>query len=100
MAKLPIEYHPEARLEADDAFDWYLERSVRAAERFYLELEKAHTAIQDLPESWAKYLYGTRRYILNRYPYVVVYRVANQRIEVIAVAHGRREPGYWRHRLT
>jgi toxin ParE1/3/4 len=99
MAKLPIDYHPEARLETDAAFDWYRERSTRAAERFYLELEKAHTAIQSSPETWAEYLYGKRRYRLKRYPYVVVFRVAEHRIEVIAVAHGRRKPGYWRNRL-
>jgi toxin ParE1/3/4 len=99
MDKLPIDYHPEGRLEAEGAFDWYRERSPRAAERFYIELERAHTAIQNSPESWAEYLYGTRRYLLKRYPYIVVYRVAVHRIEVIAVAHGSRQPGYWASRL-
>jgi plasmid stabilization system protein ParE len=51
MDKHPIDYHPEARLEADAAFDWYRKRSPRAAERFCLELEKAHAAIQDTPQS-------------------------------------------------
>ena len=100
MAKLSIDYHPQARLEVDAAFDWYRERSPRAAERFYLELDKAHMKIQDSPKSWPAFLYGTRRFLLKRYPYIVVYRVAEHRIEVIAVAHGRRRPGYWADRLT
>ena len=35
---------------------------------------------------------------LQRFPYSVVYRVRPDRIDVIAVAHSRRSPGYWRGR--
>ena len=100
MAKLPLDYHPEARSEADAAFDYYRERSSRAAEAFYVELERAGTAIRNSPESWAAYLYGTRRYLLEQFPFVVVYRVTEHRIEFVAVAHGHRKPGYWADRLT
>jgi toxin ParE1/3/4 len=100
VAKLPVDFHPQVRLEADEAFERYLERSPKAAEAFYRELEKARTAIQDSPESWAEYLYGTRRYLLERFPFVVVYRITEYRIEVVAVAHGHRKPGYWADRLT
>jgi plasmid stabilization system protein ParE len=99
MARLPIDYHPDARLEADEAFDWYLERSRTVAERFQRELATAQTAIQKSPEAWAEYIHSTRHYLLRRYPYVVVYRVAEERIEIIAIAHGRRKPGYWVDRL-
>ena len=99
MAKLSIDIHPEAQLEQDEAFEWYRERSVLAAERFIQAIERARTAIQNSPEGWAHYLHGTRRYLLKRYPYVVVYRVTDNRIEVIAIAHGRRRPGYWADRL-
>jgi len=99
MAKLPVDIHPEARLEADAAFDWYRERSLRVADAFLQAVEQARTAIQNAPDLWAEYLYGTRRYLLKRFPFVVVYREKNRRIQVIAVAHGRRKPGYWRNRL-
>jgi toxin ParE1/3/4 len=99
MAKLPIDYHPEARGEADAAFEWYLARNVGAAARFQLQLETAQSNIQNSPNTWASYLYGTRRYTLHRYPFVVVYRKRQGRIEIVAVAHGRRKPGYWVHRL-
>jgi len=39
IASLPLDYHPEARCEADAAFDYYRERSFKIAEAFYLELE-------------------------------------------------------------
>lgn len=99
MAKLPVEFHPEANLEKEAAFDWYAERSLQLAHSYFLALEKARVAIQDSPESWAGYLYGTRRYLLKRFPYIVVYRVTDRRIEIIAVSHTSRKPGYWKERL-
>ncbi|WP_417738002.1 type II toxin-antitoxin system RelE/ParE family toxin [Rosistilla oblonga] len=36
---------------------------------------------------------------MKRFPYVIVYRVATDRIEILAVAHGRRKPGFWKERL-
>lgn len=99
MAKLPIEILLEAHLEEDEAFDWYRNRSERAADAFLAEIEAARSAIQEFPIAWAEYLHGTRRYKLKRYPYIVIYRITEHRIEVIAVAHGKRKPGYWAERL-
>jgi toxin ParE1/3/4 len=99
MANLPLEFHPEARLEAIEAYDWYAERSLEAAKAFQDELQDAGRAIQTNPELWAAYLHGTRRYLLKRFPFVIVYRVTATRIEILAVAHGRRKPGYWSDRF-
>jgi toxin ParE1/3/4 len=99
MAKLPVELHPAASFEKDSAFDWYYERSPQAANEFAAALEDARNAIQANPNSWADYLHGTRRYLIKRFTYVIVYRVSEVRIEILAVAHGRRRPGYWVDRL-
>ena len=99
MARLPLEFHPDARMDAIEAYDWYAKRSQQAADAFHQELQDAGRAIQHLPKRWANYLLGTRRYLMKRFPFVVVYRVAADRIEILAVAHGRRKPGYWRGRL-
>ena len=80
MAKLPIDIHPEAQLEQDEAFEWYCERNALAGDRFIQAIEQARSAIQNSPESWGNYLHGTRRYLHKRYPYVVVYRVTVNRI--------------------
>ncbi|MCL4204555.1 MAG: hypothetical protein KJ000_18875 [Pirellulaceae bacterium] len=60
----------------------------------------AGCAIQSHPERWADYWFGTRHYLMKRFPFVIVYRVTANHIEIVAVAHARREPGYWRKRLT
>jgi toxin ParE1/3/4 len=99
MAKLPIKAHPEVRKETDAAFDYYLEHNIDAALNFLAELKETEHAIQRQPEAWPKYLFGTRHYLLKRYPYVVVYHVTAKHIEILAVAHGSRQSGYWADRI-
>ena len=99
MAELPLQFHPDARVDALEAFDWYAERSQEAANAFQQELQDAGSAIQRSPKRWANYLSGTRRYLMKRFPFVLVYRVGAERIEIVAVAHGKRRPGYWKDRL-
>ena len=72
---------------------------MRAAERFVEEMEVAVAAIGETPERWSRFDGDARRMLLRRYPYVVIYRVVMDRIQILAVAHGRRRPGYWRDRL-
>ena len=99
MAELRIDIHAEAHLEEEEAFHWYRDRSHKAAEEFLQEIDDARRAILNTPLAWPEYFGGTRRYLLKRFPYVVVFRVATHRIEVIAIAHGRRKPRYWTSRL-
>jgi|tagenome__1003787_1003787.scaffolds.fasta_scaffold20206031_2 toxin ParE1/3/4 len=100
MAKLPIVIHVDAHAEQEAAFDWYRVRSLDAARAFVHEIEQARVAIQESPESWAAYSHATRRYLLKHFPYVVVYRLSAERIEIVAIAHGRRKTAYWVERLT
>ena len=48
---------------------------------------------------YAQYLHGTRRILLDRYPYFVVFRELPRKIEIIAIAHCKRRPGYWKGRI-
>ncbi|WP_221032417.1 hypothetical protein [Actomonas aquatica] len=38
-------------------------------------------------------------YEVDRFPFAVHYRVESDCIRVVAIAHGRQKPGYWRKRL-
>jgi plasmid stabilization system protein ParE len=96
---LDLEYLEEAVVEAAAAAAWYAARSATAAAGFEAELVEAESAIHTLPNAWPQYDHGTRRYLLRRYPFGVVYIVEPARILIVAVAHGRRRPGYWRDRI-
>jgi toxin ParE1/3/4 len=98
MPGLPVVLHPDAVEEAQAAWQWYLERSQSAADSFLAELDHGVESISAEPERWPLFVYGTRRFLFRRFPFQIVYRVANDRIEVVAIAHGRRKPGYWKTR--
>lgn len=94
-----VEYLEEALEEAEAAARWYAERSPTAAAAFSDEIDAAESAIVRLPEAWPPFDHGTRRYLLRRFPFSVVYRIEPTRIVVVAVAHASRRPGYWRTRV-
>jgi plasmid stabilization system protein ParE len=94
-----IDFIPEALREIDDAFEWYLERSAQAAGAFLRELERAFGLIASAPHIWAHFEVGTRRYGLRKFPYDIIYREIPAGVQVVAVAHHKRRPRYWRGRL-
>jgi plasmid stabilization system protein ParE len=94
-----LEYLDAALEEAEAAARWYTARSEAAALGFADEIDAAASAIERLPNAWPAYEHGTRRFLLRRYPFSVVYRIEPDRILIVAVAHGHRRPGYWLSRL-
>jgi hypothetical protein len=62
------------------------------------EVEDTALRIATAPLQGSPYLFGTRRFILHRSPYSTVY-VTLESGYVVAVAHFKRKPGYWRRRL-
>ncbi|BCU76124.1 hypothetical protein llg_08390 [Luteolibacter sp. LG18] len=60
-------------------------------------LEAVGAAMAD-PERYRLIGAGCRKVRVKWFPFVLVYRMTESRIEVIAVAHGARKPGYWSNR--
>lgn len=100
MMARDVDLHPEAVEEARAAFLWYRERSESAANAFLSEMDRALAEIAEAPRRWPSYLYGARRFVLRRFPFLIVYRELEDTVQVVAVAHGRRRPGYWRRRAS
>jgi toxin ParE1/3/4 len=99
MASVRVGLHPEAVAEAQIAREWYEARSPAAGHLFLAELDRAIESIAEAPRRWAKYRFGTRRYLMRRFPFGVIYRISERDVEILAIAHGRRRPGYWRERV-
>jgi toxin ParE1/3/4 len=98
MPRFAVEFHSLAADEAEAAERWYRERNEAASDRFRDELDHAVDLISERPEAGSPYFSATRRVLLRRFPFFVVYRAQGGQIQVIAVAHARRRPGYWRER--
>jgi plasmid stabilization system protein ParE len=92
-------FHPEAAVELRAAVEWYRTRSLRAGDEFVEELDEAMSTILQSPTRWRRVFGPWRRYVLRRFPFLIVYRESSTGIEMVAIAHGRRQPGYWRQRI-
>jgi len=98
-ASKPYQFHPAALEEFRAADDWYAARSLDASGDFLSSIAEALRNICSSPRRWPAYLHGTRRFVLQHFPFSVVYLDEQDVVRVVAVAHGKRRPGYWRERL-
>jgi plasmid stabilization system protein ParE len=56
-------------------------------------------SITEAPQRWPEYLHGTRRFVLHRFPFSTIYFNDPDIVNIVAVAHNKRKPGYWKRRL-
>lgn len=100
-----VRLEPEAEAELSAAAAYY-ERQVRGLGRAFIAATRAvRQRLRCCPDSGSLVDgvdtdLGVRRLPVPRFPYQVVYLRAGDDVHVIAVAHDRREPGYWGTRVT
>ena len=93
-----VRLHPEARAELREARKWYYERSPLSATAFAHAVDHAVERIREAPTRYPLTEHGARKFVLQRFPFNVFYRPGPTEIEIIAVAHQKRRPGYWSNR--
>jgi toxin ParE1/3/4 len=99
MSRKRVEYHECAIADVKSAVAWYRKRSRSAALNFVEELQRATETIRESPERWPTGKNNTRRFLLWRFPFVIIYSEHESVITIWAVAHGSRRPEYWVRRL-
>jgi len=95
---LPIDYLSGARRDFDDSFDWYLERSAQAADRFANAVDAALIRVASSPTRFASRDGVHLECPVKKFPFRIVYRLIEDRVLVVAIAHAKRRPGYWKTR--
>ena len=96
MTRFEVEILPEAEAEIRQAFLWCFERSPFAANAFRSEALEAIDQLGSKALMWPEDEDSIRRYVLRHFPYTVFYEIHGNTVAVLAVAHQRRRPGYWR----
>ena len=99
MSAERVEYHQGAIGDVKSAVVWYQKRSAKAALDFIEELHRAAETIREAPERWPIGKNNTRRFLLWRFPFAVIYSERESVVTIWAVAHGSRRPEYWAHRV-
>ena len=94
----------QAKREFVEAAAWYEASQPGLANRFLGELERQLTNIRQHPSAFpilrdVPRELEVRRALLKRFPYGLIFVELETEVQVLALAHNRRQPGYWLDRL-
>ena len=82
----------------NDAADYYVRESPGLGSAFLDEVDRGLDRIRAYPYATAEVARGIRKSVLARYSYTLVYEVRDDAIRILAIAHQRKRPYYWRGR--
>jgi plasmid stabilization system protein ParE len=94
-----ITFHEEADAEVTEAARYYETKSEGLGFSFLIELEAAIEQVLANPEAYQRVGGEVRRKPFRRFPYNLLFVTESDRIRVVAVAHDKRRPNYWRARI-
>ena len=95
-----VKFSVDALADIEEAYLHYLRQSTTRAATLRSAVRQTGARIADAPRRGTPGARGTRKILLNGFPYWIHYRVLESEIEVVAVAHTSRDPEYWLERLT
>lgn len=96
--KRPVVLRPEAAADLLAARDWYDRQQERLGDLLLAQVTVVFDQVGAMPELFALIGQDVRACRLRGFPYVVYYRLLVDRVEVLAVLHGSRDPAAWRSR--
>lgn len=95
-----LRFDEAARAEYLSTLRFYRGDSAKLARAFADEFRRVSILLERHPMLGAPYYSGTRRKLLTRFPYALIYLIDGSDVVVVALAHQRREPFYWADRLN
>jgi len=96
---MQISFLETAQGELDGAIEYYNRERDGLGDEFLVEVVRALDRVAAFPQAWHVFSKRTRRCLVKRFPYGIVYQCSEDGILVVAVAHLHRKPDYWKHRL-
>jgi len=92
-------FHPVAETEFDEAIRYYEECETGLGLELAAEVYSAIRRVLAYPEAWSPMSQNTRRCLVNRFPFGVIFQVKGGILRIVAVANLHRRPGYWKNRV-
>jgi plasmid stabilization system protein ParE len=90
---------PEAESDIFTSRDWYARQREQLGDDFVQAIDELLAQIQSRPELFAVIFRTVRRAKTRRFPYIVYFRLWDDRTEVVAVLHASRDQRIWKRRI-
>ena len=90
--KYRVIVRPEAEDDLMEAYSWYEDKRTGLGYDFLLQVDAGLNFIARNPTIHPIEYKGTRKHLVKRFPYKIIYLLENERITVLAVIHGKRSP--------
>ncbi len=90
---------PEAEEDLKAAFSWYEDNRKGLGYDFLFQVDAGINFIERNPEIHPIEYKGTRKHLIKRFPYKIIYLVEEEKIIILAVLHGRRKPDLTKKRI-
>ncbi len=81
-----------------EAVSYYEAQVPGLGERFDAQIRNATALLLKYPEIGPPLDSELRKVVLDRFPHYLIYSVSAETVQIVAVAHERRKPGYWQAR--
>jgi len=94
-----VDFLDEAEEEFLAAIGRYNGEREGLGDEFAGEVRRAIERIIEYPQAWVALSRRTRRCLMNRFPYGVLYQLRGDTLLIVAVMHLSRAPQSWRKRL-
>jgi toxin ParE1/3/4 len=95
-----LDWHPEAKFELLEAANYYDQQDEGLADQFRIMIRKKIEKVLINPLMPYCFYHECRRIKTDKFPYFLIYRVNDDLLQIIAVMHTSRRPGYWKDRLS
>ncbi len=92
---MKVRFHRLAKAELQDGVRFYEDKAAGLGVAFLDQVEEAIQRICAHPESAPVTVDTLRKLVLPTFPYNIIYRQVPNEIQILALAHQRREPQYW-----
>lgn len=93
-----VRFHDDASTELNEAALFYASLLPDLGRAFAAEAKKTVQLIQAYPDLAAPIGGKLRKLVIHRFPFSIIYSHQANEILILAIAHHRRRPGYWKTR--
>ena len=94
-----VEFLSIAEEEFAEAVDYYNDQSKGLGFEFAAEVKHTLERIIEFPNAWSPLSRRSRRCLLNRFPFGIIYQIRPDNILIVALMNLQREPNSWKKRI-